>query len=121
VRPRRAEAYLRLETLPGEQGQVDWGHFGHVTIGHARRPLVCFVLVLSWSRAVYACFALDQSLESFLRGHVAAFATLGGVPRTLLPDYVARHIIVVTCPPALCGWGQSPRASSGAVRVAAAT
>src|SRR3989442_7876143 len=26
VRPAaRAEAYLRLETLPGEQGQVDWG------------------------------------------------------------------------------------------------
>jgi transposase len=28
-RPRRkAEAYLRLRTLPGEQGQVDWAHFG---------------------------------------------------------------------------------------------
>ena len=23
-----AEAYLRLSTLPGEQGQCDWGHFG---------------------------------------------------------------------------------------------
>jgi transposase len=87
IRPaRRAEAYLRLQTLPGEQGQVDWGHFGTLAIGHARRPLVCFVLVLSWSRAVYARFALDQSLESFLRGHVAAFATLGGVPRELLYD-----------------------------------
>lgn len=86
VRPRRAEAFLRLQTLPGEQGQVDWGHFGKVAVGHARRPLVCFVLVLSWSRAVYARFALDQSLESFLRGHVEAFAALGGVPRTLLYD-----------------------------------
>ncbi len=85
VRPRRAEAYLRLETLPGEQGQVDWGHFGTIPVGHARRPLVCFVLVLSWSRAVYARFALDQSLESFLRGHVEAFDALG-VPRTLLYD-----------------------------------
>ena len=86
VRPRpRAEAYLRLQTLPGEQGQVDWGHFGTLTVGHARRPLVCFVLVLSWSRALYARFALDQSLESFLRGHVEAFDALG-VPRTLLYD-----------------------------------
>jgi transposase len=85
VRPRRAEAYLRLQTLPGEQGQVDWGHFGTVAVGHARRPLVCFVLVLSWSRAIYARFALDQSLESFLRGHVEAFDALG-VPRTLLYD-----------------------------------
>ena len=47
-RPRRpAEAYLRLRTLPGEQAQVDWGHFGHLAIGRARRPLMAFVMVLS--------------------------------------------------------------------------
>jgi len=29
LRPRRAaEAYLRLSTLPGEEAQVDWAHFG---------------------------------------------------------------------------------------------
>jgi hypothetical protein len=92
VRPAaRAEAYLRLDTMQAEQGQVDWGNFGPIQIGRARRSLSCFVLVLSWSRAVYARFALDQTLESFLRGHVAAFSTLGGVPRVLLPEYVA-HI-----------------------------
>ncbi len=38
VRPdARAEAYLRLETLPGEQGQVDWGHFGKIHVGARRR------------------------------------------------------------------------------------
>jgi transposase len=87
VRPAaRAEAYLRLETLPGEQAQVDWGNFGALSVGGGRRLLSCFVLVLSWSRAVYARFALDQTLESFLRGHVEAFAALGGVPRTILYD-----------------------------------
>jgi transposase len=87
VRPAaRAEAYLRLDTLPGEQGQVDWGNFGPLPIGRGRRMLSCFVLVLSWSRAVYARFALDQTLESFLRGHVDAFAALGGAPRTILYD-----------------------------------
>src|SRR6266536_1357783 len=87
IRPAaRAEAYLRLETLPGEQAQVDWGNFGAFPGGGARRILSCFVLVLSWSRAVYARFALDQTLESFLRGHVEAFTALGGVPRTLLYD-----------------------------------
>src|SRR5712692_7505842 len=87
VRPAaRAEAYFRLDTLPAEQGQVDWGNFGALQIGHARRVLSCFVLVLSWSRAVYARFALDQTLESFLRGHVEPFAALGGVPRTILYD-----------------------------------
>ena len=87
VRPTaRAEAYFRLDTLVGEQGQVDWGNFGALQIGRARRVLSCFVLVLSWSRAVYARFAFDQTLESFLRGHVEAFAAVGGVPRTLLYD-----------------------------------
>jgi len=88
VRPTaRAEAYLRLRTLPGEQGQVDWGHFGKVRVGYAQRARSCFVLVLSWSRALYARFALDQTLESFVRGHVEAFAALHGCPRVLLYDY----------------------------------
>ena len=87
VRPTaRAEAYLHLDTLKGEQAQVDWGNFGPIQIGRARRSLSCFVLVLSWSRAVYARFALDQTLESFLRGHVESFSALGGVARTLLYD-----------------------------------
>jgi len=34
------EAYLRLVTLVGEQGQIDWGHFGHLQIGQAKRPLI---------------------------------------------------------------------------------
>ena len=87
VRPAaRAEAYLRLDTLAGEQAQVDWGHFGQIRVGSTTRSLSCFVLVLSWSRACYARFALDQTLESFLRGHVEAFAALQGVPRTILYD-----------------------------------
>jgi transposase len=87
VRPvSRGEAYLRLSTLPGEQGQVDWASFGKVAIGATTRALSLFVMVLSWCRALYARFTLDQTLESFLRGHVEAFESLGGVPRTLLYD-----------------------------------
>ena len=86
IRPMQGEAFLRLETMPGEQAQIDWGHFGKIQIGKARRALSCFVLVLSWSRALYARFALDQTLESFLRGHVLGFAQLGGVPREILYD-----------------------------------
>jgi len=86
VRPTPREAFLRLETMPGEQAQVDWGHFGKIQIGSAKRSLSCFVLVLSWSRAIYARFALDQTLESFLRGHILGFAALGGVPREILYD-----------------------------------
>jgi len=87
LRPRPvAEAYLRLRTLAGEQAQVDWGHFGHVQVGRARRPLSAFVMVLSWSRALHVLFTLDQSMESFLRGHVLAFEYFHGAARTLLYD-----------------------------------
>ena len=78
--------YRRLTTLMAEEAQVDWGAFGSVRIGHGVRPLSGFVMVLSYSRALFALFTLDQTLESFLRGHVEAFAALGGVPRTILYD-----------------------------------
>ena len=62
-RPRpAAEAYLRLVTLVGEQGQVDWGHFGHLQIGRASRPLMAFVMVLSWSRRIFLRFSLDARM-----------------------------------------------------------
>src|SRR5262249_49701637 len=54
--------------------------------GNAQSSLCCFVMVLSYSRAVYAHFALDMSMESFLRGHVGAFEAFGGVARAILYD-----------------------------------
>ena len=86
-RPRqKAEAYLRLRCLPGEQAQVDWAHFGHLEIGRARRPLMAFVMVLSYSRQIFLRFFLDARMENFLRGHAAAFEAWQGVPRVLLYD-----------------------------------
>jgi len=68
------------------QVKVLLARLGMGQVGRARRQLSCFVLVLSWSRAMYARFALDQTLESFLRGHVEAFGALGGIPREILYD-----------------------------------
>jgi transposase len=93
-RPRpKAEAYLRLRTLPGEQGQVDWGHFGHLEIGRARRPLMAFVMVLSYSRQIFLRFFLDARMENFLRGHAAAFEAWQGVPRVLLYDNLKSAVL----------------------------
>ncbi|KXW57225.1 IS21 family transposase [Ferrovum myxofaciens] len=93
-RPRpKAEAYLRLRTLPGEQSQTDWGHFGHLEIGRARRPLMAFVMVLSWSRQIFLRFFLDARMENFLRGHVGAFNTWGGLPRVLLYDNLKSAVL----------------------------
>ena len=86
IRPVRSEAFLRLQTLPGEQAQVDWGSFGKILVGSAKRLLSCFVFVLAWSRAMFARFVLDQTLETFAFCHTLAFNALGGVPREILYD-----------------------------------
>lgn len=93
-RPRpAAQAYLRLRTLPAEQAQVDWGHFGRLRIGRAERPLTAFVMVLSWSRQIFLRFFLSQRMENFLRGHEAAFTAWGGVARTLLYDNLKTAVL----------------------------
>jgi transposase len=84
--PRRRKAYLRIEVEPGEQAQVDWGSFGTLRIGATHRPLSAFMMVLSWSRALYVDFSLDQKLDTFLRMHQRALAFFGGVPRRILYD-----------------------------------
>lgn len=86
IRPPHREAFLRLCLFPGEEAQVDWAHFGQVTVGCARRRLSAFVLTLSHSRALWLEFFLDQSLENFLLGHVHAFHDWGGTPRNLSTD-----------------------------------
>src|SRR3990167_3858214 len=93
-RPRKAaEAYMRLRTLPGEQAQVDWGHFGYMTIGKAKRPLMAFVMVLSYSRKIFLNFYLNQRTENFLRGHEAALLSYGGVPRVILYDNLKSAVL----------------------------
>ena len=93
-RPRpKAQAYLRLRTLPAEQMQIDWGHFGHLSIGQARRPLMAFVAVLSWSRQIFLRFYLGAHTENFLRGHLGALAAWGGCPRVALYDNLKSAVL----------------------------
>ena len=94
LRPRPpAEAYLRLRTLPGEQAQVDWGHFGHLQIGRARRPLMAFVMVLSYSRRIFLRFFLDACGATFIRGHAEAFTAFGGCARVVLYDNLKSAVL----------------------------
>ena len=123
-RPRpKAEAYLRLRSLPGEPAQVDWAHFGHLQIGRARRPLMAFVMVLSYSRQIFLRFLLDARMESFLRGHVGAFAAWQGVPRVLLYDnlksaVLERHGAAIRFHPTLLGFAGHYRYEPRPVAVA---
>ena len=93
LRPQIREPFLRLQVFPGEQAQADWASFGNVTVGRARRALSCFVMTLSYSRALYLEFFFDQTMENFLRGHVHAFQAWHGQPRMILYDNLKSAVL----------------------------
>ncbi len=88
LEPPVIEAFVRVETKPGEEAQVDFGFAGLVidpTDGRARKAWV-FVLILSWSRHLYAEIVFDQTVETWLLCHRHAFESFGGVPRRIVLD-----------------------------------
>jgi transposase len=85
-------AYVRMEPGPGERFEIDWGHFGALSYqGHARK-LYAFCLVECHSRKLYVEFTHSQSFETFVRCHVHAFHSLGGVARELWYDNLATAV-----------------------------
>jgi transposase len=86
IRQDAREVYLRIETPPGEQAQVDWANCGTLRVGNALRKLSCFVMVLSHSRLMYVEFTLSQCLEDFIQAHINAFRFIQGIPRKILYD-----------------------------------
>jgi transposase len=77
LRPR--EGFLRLEFLPGEVAQVDWGEFGDV-FGDGVK-IHCFAMVLAFSRMIYIEFTRSEKFEEFIRCHENAFKFFGGAPK----------------------------------------
>lgn len=89
----RRLAYIRFESEPGVQAQMDWGDFqiqepsGLTTTVHA------FVLVLGFSRAMFVEFVRRCSLETFMDCHIHAFRYLQGVPAEILYDNM-RNVVI---------------------------
>ena len=79
---RRQVAVPQTHT-PGMEAEVDFGEFRAIIAGIVVK-LWMFVLRLSHSgKAVHIAYA-NQAQESFLDGHVRAFAALGGVPTGMI-------------------------------------
>jgi len=80
------EVYLRVETLVGEQSQIDWAHVGHIRVKGGVRPLYCFVIALRYSRAMWAELVLEQTTMSLVRSLARAAEYFGGVTHQWLFD-----------------------------------
>jgi transposase len=77
---------VRFETLPGEQAQVDWALVGKRTVDGARRDLWLFVMVLGYSRMLFAEFVWDLSAASLRRSLLRAHQFFQGSVRQWLFD-----------------------------------
>lgn len=93
LRPRSTRrAHLRFETAPGEQGQVDLSPY-EVLIAGEPTPVVCFSLVLGFSRWQFIRFALHADAHFVCFGHVLAFEEAGGVPEEILYDRMKQIVL----------------------------
>ena len=78
----RERAFVRFETAPGEQSQMDWGHFGN----WGGRRLYGFALTLCYSRMRYIEFTQSQDIHHLLSSMVHGFRYFGGVTESVLTD-----------------------------------
>jgi transposase len=72
-RNRNREAFIRFESAPGKQIQIDWGHFGALTYGKAVRKLYALAVIESYSRMLYVEFTHSQKQEALHQGLINAF------------------------------------------------
>jgi transposase len=83
---KKKEAFIRFESLPGEQCQVDWGHFGSLTYGETQRKLYCLAILECHSRLLYLEFTHSQRQETLHRCLLHAFGFFQGTPKELVTD-----------------------------------
>lgn len=91
----RGEAYVRLETAPGAEAQVDFGRMGMCWDPEANRARVgwLFLMTLSHSRHAYGEIVFRQDLATWIGCHRRAFEWFGGVPRKLVIDNLKAAVV----------------------------
>ena len=80
------QAYSRFESEPGQQMQVDWGHFGTISYGKTKRKLYGLAVIESHSRMLYVSFTHSQKQEALHQALFDAFKYFGGSPGELVVD-----------------------------------
>lgn len=90
-----SKATIRFETVPGLQGQVDWGFFENYRVYEdgEYQKLYCFLMILGYSRNRYIEFVTDMSTETLIQCHINAFHFFGGYPKEILYDNMKQVVI----------------------------
>lgn len=95
LRYKDPEQFDRLEFLPGEEAQVDYGQ-GALTrdpkTGRYRKPRL-FVMTLRYSRRAFRKVVWNSSQEVFARLHEEAFRYFGGCTRYVVLDNLKEGVL----------------------------
>jgi len=93
IRPKPARRpVLRFETEPGKQGQADLSPY-NVRLGQGVETLVCFAVVLGFSRWRFYRFVRHADVHTLMLCHRLAFEDAGGVPAEILYDQMKQVVI----------------------------
>ena len=85
-RTNNRQAYCRFESNPGQQMQIDWGHFGTIAYENTKRKLYGLAVIESHSRMLYVIFTHSQSQEVLHHALYEAFRYFGGTPKEIVVD-----------------------------------
>ena len=86
-------AFVRFETEPGLQAQVDFSEFQVMNPDGSTTVLYLFALILGYSRVLYAELVERCTMKQFLECHQKAFGYLGGIPGEILYDNMKNVVI----------------------------
>jgi len=91
---KRDNIFVRIETKPGEEAQVDFGYIG-LTVDHQERKRKTWVfnMRLSYSRLDYYEKVYNQRVETFIQCHINAFRYFGGIPEYVKIDNLKAAIL----------------------------
>ncbi len=92
---KRPTVYVRVETSPGEEAQVDFGYAGclYDPASERVRKAWVFVMTLGYSRHQYAELVFNQKVETWVELHVHALESFGGVVKRVVLDNLKAGIV----------------------------
>lgn len=93
IRPTNKQAFIRFESAPGKQMQIDWGHFGSLIYGDTRRKLYALAVVESYSRMLYVEFTHSQNQSALHQCILNAFTFFGGTACEIVVDNMLTAVI----------------------------
>ena len=80
------QVFIRFESAPGKQMQIDWGHFDALPYGVTKRKLYALAVIESYSRMLYVQFTHSQRQEVLHQALLNAFDFFGTSPEEIVVD-----------------------------------